>query len=169
TSIAASLIATHPRRKEVAMPVIRVLSGLAFGAVALALFAVAAGAANDAPWVGPVVAVVLIVGPAIALAAGILAVGVPVGSRLPVPAVRLGVVALAASAVLGVLALPLALRVGGEIWLAIDAALLLGAVAFVVLGVADLRRTDVRSSTVRGWMAVGAASLVVLAVILVLD
>jgi predicted tellurium resistance membrane protein TerC len=42
SSIAASLIATHPRRKEVVMPLIRIASGVALGLLALGVFIVAA-------------------------------------------------------------------------------------------------------------------------------
>ena len=168
TSIAASLIATHPRRKEIVMPIIRVLSGLALGLAAVAFFIVTASAATDAPWVGPVVGGTLIAGSLTALGAGLWALSRRNGPT-PTWVLRVGIGILAGTAVIGALALPVAIRIGGDLWLAIEAALLLGAVAFVVLGTADLRRADVRSTVGRGWMAVGAACLVGLAAILVLD
>jgi tellurite resistance protein TerC len=42
TAIVASLLATHPRRKEVVVPFIRIASGVTLGLAALGLFAVAA-------------------------------------------------------------------------------------------------------------------------------
>ena len=150
------------------MPIIRVLSGLALGLAAVAFFIVTASAATDAPWVGPVVGGTLIAGSLTALGAGLWALSRRNGPT-PTWVLRVGIGILAGTAVIGALALPVAIRIGGDLWLAIEAALLLGAVAFVVLGTADLRRADVRSTVGRGWMAVGAACLVGLAAILVLD
>jgi tellurite resistance protein TerC len=169
TSIVASLIATHPRKEEIAMPVVRVISGMAFGLVALGVFALAGGAAMGQPWVGPVVGVTLVSGAGIALASGLAALTRGAGSRRTETIIRIGVAALLGTAVVAVLALPIVLRIGGDLWLAVDGAVLIATLAFVVLGIADLRRVDARPPAVRGWMTVGAATLVALAVILVLD
>ena len=52
TAIAVSLIATHPRRRDLAMPLVRIVSGVALGLAALAVFAMAA-IARDGTWLTP--------------------------------------------------------------------------------------------------------------------
>jgi tellurite resistance protein TerC len=49
TAIGASLVATHPRKEEVAMPLVRILSGTALGLGALALFVGAAALRDGQP------------------------------------------------------------------------------------------------------------------------
>lgn len=74
TAIAASLIATHPRRRDIAMPVLRISSGLALGTVELAFFVLAAGIRDGAPWVGPFATAVVAAGVVAAFGAVVLAV-----------------------------------------------------------------------------------------------
>ncbi len=49
TAIGASLVATHPRKEEAAMPLVRIISGTAFGLGALALFAGVAALRDGQP------------------------------------------------------------------------------------------------------------------------
>ncbi len=49
TAIGASLVATHPRKEEVAMPLVRIISGTALGLGALALFVGAAALRDGQP------------------------------------------------------------------------------------------------------------------------
>ena len=169
TSIVASMIATHPRKEEVAMPILRVISGVALGLAALALLGTYAAASTRQPWVGPVVGITLVAGAGAALALGLIALARGRDRPRAGTAIRLGVGLLVGTAVVAVLVSPVVLRIGGDLWLAVDAALLIGALAFVVLGVADLRRVDVRSPVGRVWMTVGAMLLVGLATLLALE
>jgi tellurite resistance protein TerC len=62
TAIIASLIASHPRRDELRMPLIRIASGITFGVAAVAILAAAAAVRDDGPiWIVIDVAVVLAV------------------------------------------------------------------------------------------------------------
>jgi tellurite resistance protein TerC len=49
TAIGASLVATHPRKEEVVMPLVRIISGIALGLGALALFVGAAALRDGQP------------------------------------------------------------------------------------------------------------------------
>lgn len=169
TSIVASMIATHPRKEEVAMPILRVTSGVALGLAALALLGTYAAASSRLPWVGPVVGVTLVAGAGAALALGLIALARGRDRPRAGSALRLGVGLLVGTAVVAVLLSPVVLRIGGDLWLAVDAALLIGALAFVVLGVADLRRAEIRSPAGRVWMTAGAILLVGLATLLALE
>jgi tellurite resistance protein TerC len=169
TSIAASLVATHPRKEEVVMPILRIISGVALGLAALAVLVGYASAASGQPWVGPVVGSILVAGTGVAFGSGLIALTRRRDRRQTRMAVRFGVATLIGTAVVAILAMPIVLSIGGDLWLAVDAAVLIAALAFVVLGVADLRRADVPAPAARVWMTVGAISLVVLATILALE
>jgi tellurite resistance protein TerC len=102
-AIAASLVATHPRRAALVAPLARIASGLTFGVGALAFFGLAV-------------------------------------------AVR-----------------------DGAAWIVVDLAILAVGVAVVGLGWAWLRRLRATPGVVRGWMAAGAAALLVLALFIALE
>lgn len=49
TAIGASLVATHPRKEEISVPLVRIISGIALGLGALALFVGAAAFRDGQP------------------------------------------------------------------------------------------------------------------------
>jgi hypothetical protein len=81
---------------------------------------------------------------------------------------------IAGGTALGMLALALlagaaAAREAGLAWLVLDTALLGVAVLVVVSGFAALREAHARSAWVRGWVTLGAAGLLLLALFIGLD
>jgi hypothetical protein len=111
----------------------------------------------------------LVAGTGVAFGSGLIALTRRGDRRQTRMAVRFGVATLIGTAVVALLAIPIVISIGGDLWLAVDAAVLVAALAFVALGVADLRRADVPAPAARVWMTVGATSLVVLATILALE
>lgn len=169
TAIAASLIATHPRRRDLAMPLVRIASSVGFGVAVLGFFVVIAGIRDGPDWVPAVLAGVLVAGAAIALGVGVFALARNLWPALAGAAVRIGAGVLLGTASLAVFAMAVALRDAPISWLVLDAALLLTVAAGVVLGVAALRRLHARSALIRGWVTAGAASLLVLALFITFD
>ena len=54
TAIGASLVATHPRREELVMALVRIGSGVLMGLAAVGFFVVAAAVRDGVPWALPV-------------------------------------------------------------------------------------------------------------------
>ena len=169
TAIGASLVATHPRREELAMALIRIGSGVVMGLAAVGLFVAAAAVSDGVSWGPPLVVVALLVGSVVAVVSGLVALTPHMSRRGSWTGVRLGI----ASLVVAVgLAAPVALGLGpegGVNWLVIDAAILLSGVAAVTLGFAVLRHLQARSSLFRAWATVGAALGLALALLIGLD
>jgi tellurite resistance protein TerC len=169
TAIVASLVATHPRRAEIRAPLVRVASGVGLGLAALASFGLAVAIRDGQPWPAPILAATLVVGSAVALAGGILAVRRRAAGRPAFAAIRIGAGVLLGTAAMALLAGIALLRDLDAAWLALDIAILAAATVAVVLGLAGLRALHARSTLVRGWATAGAAFLLVLALFIALD
>lgn len=165
-SVAASLIATHPRRSELLAPVLRVASGVAFGLAGLTLLIFAGAVRAGAAWPGPVAVTFLVGSGALATAVGM------VGPRRGLPpfvataAVRLGAVLLLATG--SILAL-VALRDLDALWIAADVAIGGGVAAIVILTARHLRRAAARPAVIRGWAMVGTTLLLLAALFVGLE
>lgn len=169
TSIAASLIATHPRRRELAVPLVRIASGVALGLAGLGAFVVAAALREGQTWPAWLGAFALLAGSAVGVGAGVVGLRRGTAPALSWAIVRVGSGVLLGSALLALLAAAVAVRDSGALWLALDIAIVVTVLATVVLGLAALRHLHARSCIVRGWVTVGAALLLVAALIVALD
>ena len=169
TAIGASLVATHQRREELVMALVRIGSGVVMGLAAVGFFVVAAAVRDGAPWGLPLAVVALLVGSVVAVVSGLVALTPHMSVRRSWTGVRLGIAALVVAVGL-VAAVALGPGAdGGVNWLVIDAAILLSGVAAVTLGFAVLRHLHARSSLFRAWATVGAGLGIALALVIALD
>jgi tellurite resistance protein TerC len=169
TAIGASLVATHPRREELVMALVRICSGVLMGFAAVSLFVVAAAVRDGEPWGLPLAVVALLVGSVIAAVAGLVALTPHMSVRASWTGGRLGIASLVAAVGL-LLAVALGLGpVEGVPWLALDGAIVLSGVATVTLGFAVLRHLHARSGVFRAWATVGAGLALALALLIGLD
>lgn len=169
TAIGASLVATHPRREELVMALVRIGSGVVMGLAAVGLFMVAAAVRDGAPWGLPLAFVALLVGAVVAVVSGLVALNPYMSVHGSWTGVRLGIVSLVVPVGLfAAVAFGLSPE-GGVNWLVIDAAILLSGVAAVTLGFAILRHMHARLSLFRAWATAGAALGLELALLIALD
>lgn len=84
-------------------------------------------------------------------------------------ALRSAVAMTLAFGLLGVFAGVARLREAGALWIAADVALIAGAAALLLGGLALLREAHARSATVRAWATLGAALLLLLLILVELD
>jgi hypothetical protein len=88
---------------------------------------------------------------------------------LLLPLVRIASGVLLGMGALGLFAAIVAARDAGMLWLVLDLALITVAIAVVAVGIAVLRETQARSALLRGWVTVGAAILLIVALFISLD
>ena len=169
TAIGASLVATHPRREELVMALVRICSGVLMGLAAVGFFVVAAAVRDGIHWALPVVVGASLAGALVAVVSGVIALSSHVSARRSWTGVRLGIASLLVAAGLVVAAAIGLGREGGVHWLVIDSAIVLSGVGAVTLGFAVLRHLHARSSLFRAWATVGAGLGIALAVLIALD
>ena len=169
TAIGASLVATHPRREELVMALVRIGSGVVMGLAAVGFFVVAAAVRDGVPWGRPMAVGALLAGSTVAVVSGLVALGPRMSARGSRTGVHLGIASLVAGVGLGV-AVALGLgQEGGVDWPVIDGAIILAGVAAVTLGFAVLRHLHARSSVFRVWATVGAVVAIALTLLIGLD
>jgi tellurite resistance protein TerC len=169
TAIGASLVATYPNRAALVGPLARIAGGAALGMGSLGLVALAAAARDGAPWMPSLATGVIVAGAGAAGSAGVLGLRRGVAPALSGAAARIGAGVLLGMGALGFIALVAALRDLGGTWIVLDVALLTVVAAAVLVGFAVLRDVRARSSPFRGWATVGAAALLILALLISLD
>ena len=169
TAIGASLVATHPRREELVMALVRIGSGVIMGLAGLGFFVVIAAVRDGVPWGLPLVVGALLAGSVVGVVLGIIALTPYVSARVSWAGVRLGIASLVVAVGL-VVAVAFGLgREGGVHWLVLDSAIVLSGVGAVTLGFAVLRHVHARSSLFRAWATVGAGLGIALALLIALD
>jgi tellurite resistance protein TerC len=169
TAIGASLVATHPRREELVMALVRIGSGVVMGLAAVGFFVVIAAVRDGVPWASPVAVGLSFAGAVVGVVSGVIALTPHVSARRSWAGVRLGIASLLVAVSLVVAA---ALGLGRESsvnWLVVDGAIVLLGVAAVTLGFAVLRHLHARSSLFRAWATVGAGLGIALALLIALD
>jgi len=169
TAIGASLVATHPRREELVMALVRIGSGVLMGLAAVSFFVVAAAVRDHEPWGLLLAVVALLLGSVVAVVSGLVALTPHVSVRGSWTGVRLGIASLVIAAYL---VLAVALGLGpkdGVPWLIFDGVIALSGVAAVTLGFAVLRHLHARSSLFRAWATLGAGLGIALALLIGLD
>ena len=149
TAIGASLVATHPRREELVMALVRIGSGVVMGLAAVGFFAVIAAVRDGVPWALPVAVGASLVGAVVAVVSSVIALSPHVSARRSWTGMRLGIASLLVAAGLVVAAAIRLGREGGVHWLVIDSAIVLSGVGAVTLGFAVLRHLHARSRLFR--------------------
>ena len=169
SSIAASLIATHPNRAALRAPIARVAVGTLAGGAALWFFLLAAGARDGSSWAVPAISGSLLVGAGALLASGVAGLRGGVSVSLAWAAVRVGSGTLLGALALGVVALMASLGDPVARLLALEAAILASAAVLVGTGYLALRSLRAQTAFARGWATAGAAFLLLLALFIVLE
>ncbi len=168
-AIVGSLIATHPRRRELVEPAVRIAAGLLFGFASLGYFVYLMAARDGAEWTSPIGVALLLATAALVTTAGV------VGERRGItPALAAGAVRVGAGVLLGLGSTTLIvglvlLRDAGLLWVAADIAILAAVAALIVVVWIRLRRLPARAVILRGWATMGAALLLIAALFVAID
>lgn len=149
-SILASIVATHPRRDALLLPLIRVGSGIALGLLSLGIMAMAVAARQGEEWPVWLAIAALILTAAMSVVAGATGLRRGRSNVLAEAAVRVGTGIVLGAGVLGLAALAASVR-GTDValWIAIDVVIVAAAVSAVVVVNLALRSLRARPAVVR--------------------
>jgi tellurite resistance protein TerC len=167
TAIVTSLIATHPRRTDLAAPLVRVASGIALGGASLGVIAMAAAWRDGESWPAAAAFVAVVASAAGAVVAGVTFLRRGIAPGLSASLLRIGSGILLATAGLAVVAGAARLREMQAAWLILDALVLVLVAGAAAVGLLQLPRLRARLTWARNW-AVASALLLLLAATLVL-
>jgi len=167
-SIAASFIATHPRRGDLRLPGLRIVAVPVLALVAAGYFVLIAAIRDSAAW-PEWLAAGAIVGSAAAASAGIVGLRQGHSPLLSAAAVRIGTGVLLGAAMIAVFYSIAVARDAGTWWVLLDLAIVAGAAAAMGLGYLWLRHVRAPSILVRAWATGAAAILMLIGVFVAFD